>query len=104
MIKRRIVKTNGYSADKGLSEMIRTFEKAAEKVFGNVTVDHFLLGSGEDMVKVVLGSNSYGNFMVTDSRVSFNGHWCSCEEHTAFESLTYNDELYDGRLLEIANN
>lgn len=104
MIKRRNVKTNGYEADKGLIRMVRTFEKAAERTFGSAEIDHFLYGGKLDMVRLVVGDGHYGDFNITAGRVSFNGHECSMEERRAFESLTYNDELYSGKLLEIANN
>ena len=94
-------KTNGYKAE-GLQEMISKFEKVAGHLFQDCTVRHFYYGDHLDMVDIILESGSYGQFNLTAKRVSFNGHTCTTEEHGKFTMMTHNDELYDGKLLELA--
>ena len=96
-------KTNGYKAE-GLQEMIRIFNKAAETLFGECTIEHFYYGDRLDMISITLPNRNYGHFNLTANRVSFNGHTCSCDEGVRFEMLTFNDELYKGNLFGIAND
>jgi hypothetical protein len=94
-------KTNGYNAE-SLQPMIAVFEKATEKTFPECTVKHFYYGDYLDMADIVLGPGKYAHFNIASKRVSLTGYTCSSEELAKFESMTYNDELYDGRLLQIA--
>ena len=94
-------KSNGYKAE-GIQAMIGKFEEAAAQLFPGCTVRHFYYGDYLDMADVVLGSGRYAHFNVTAKRVSLCGYTCSSEELEKFGSMTHNDELYQGRLLEIA--
>lgn len=98
-------KTNGYKAE-GLQELIAIFNKAAENLFGECTVDHFYYGDSLDMISITLPNRNYGQFNLTKKRVSFGGHTCTNEEYVKFTQLTFNDDLYElnGRLLEAADN
>jgi hypothetical protein len=82
--------------------MIASFEKAAEKLFSECTVKHFYYGDYLDMADIVLEPGKYTHFIIASKRVSLTGYTCSREELAKFESLTYNDELYDGQLFKIA--
>lgn len=96
-------KTNGFKAE-GLQELIAIFDKAAENIFGDCSVEHFYYGDNVDMVDIILPDKHYAHFTITKKRVSFHGHTCTWEEYDKFTQLTFNDELYtaNGRLLEIA--
>ena len=98
-------KTNGYKADE-LQELIKVFNTATEKLFGDCHIEHFYYGDSLDMISVRLSNNNYGHFNLSAKRVSFNGHDCSKDEFNKFIQLTYNDDLFDlnGRLLETALN
>ena len=98
-------KTNGYKAE-GLQELIKIFNKAAENLFGECTVEHFYYGDLLDMISITLPNRHYGQFNLTAKRVSFNGHTCTDEEYNKFTQMTFNDDLYElnGRLLEAAYN
>ena len=96
-------KTNGYEISKELKVMINRFNNAVAKLFGdNVkSIEHFYYGDKLDMLTVKLKNKHYGQFNLSAKRVSFNGHSCSFEEYEKFGLLTYNDELYSGKLLEL---
>ena len=97
-------KTNGYKAEK-LQEMIAKFEKAAGILFPGCTVRHFYYGDSLDMADIKLDETNggvYGCFNITENRVSFNSHCGIAENIRKFESMTYQDELFDGKLMEIA--
>lgn len=94
-------KTNGYTAE-SLQPMIAAFEKAAEKLFPECTVKHFYYGDYLDMADIVLEPGKYAHFNIASRRVSLTGYTCTSDELAKFENMTYNDELYDGRLLKIA--
>lgn len=94
-------KTNGYEAAE-VQSMIGKFEKAAARLFPGCTVRHFYYGDHLDMADVVLGAGHYAHFNLTAKRVSLGGYTCSSEELEKFGSMTHNDELYPGKLFEIA--
>lgn len=96
-------KTNGYKAE-ALQEMKATFERAVAKLFPEATVKHFYYGERLDMIDVIVSSGNYGSFNLSANRVSFNGHSCTHEIHEKFTQLTYNDELFNGKLLELGAN
>lgn len=95
--------TNGYMVGAKLEEMIKRFENAVSKLFGShaIKIEHFYYGDKLDMLTVKLKNKHYGQFNLTAKRVSFNGHSCSFAELETFEMLTYNDECYNGKLLEL---
>ena len=94
-------KSNGYKAE-AIQTMIRKFEKAAAFLFPGCTVRHFYYGDTLDMADVVLGPGRYAHFNITAKRVSLCGYTCSTEDLEKFGSMTHKDELYNGKLLEIA--
>lgn len=96
-------KTNGYEISKELKTMIDRFNSAVVKLFGSrvKSIEHFYYGDKLDMLTVKLNNKSYGQFNLSAKRVSFNGHTCSFAEYETFGMLTYNDELYNGKLLEL---
>lgn len=95
------IKSNGYKAE-GIQSMIEKFEMAAAQLFPGCIVRHFYYGNALDMADVVLEAGHYAHFNVTAKRVSLCGYTCSTEELEKFGSMTHNDELYNGKLLEIA--
>ena len=95
-------KTNGYSAET-IQAMIKVFETVASKLFPGCLVRHFYYGDHLDMADIVLESGFYAHFNVTAKRVSLSGYSCSSEDLRKFQSMTYKDECYKGRLLELAN-
>lgn len=96
------VKSNGYEAAE-VQGMISKFNKAAAVLFPDCVVSHFYYGDRLDMVCLIAAAHGhYGHFDITKDRVRFTGHECSTDEYEKFASLTHNDELYKGRLLEIA--
>jgi hypothetical protein len=94
-------KTNGYKAE-GLQEMISRFEKVAADLFPGCTVSHFYYGDHLDMADIGIGNGNYAHFNITAKRVSMNGLTGMAEDVRKWESMTYNDELYDGKLIELA--
>ena len=94
-------KTNGYTAEP-VQDMIQKFEKVAERLFPCCTVKHFYYGDALDMADIVLGPGKYAHFNISANRVSLNGYTCSREDLLKFESMTHKDELYEGKLLELA--
>ena len=98
-----ITKTNGYEIGKELQAMIERFDRAVEKLFGDEVkaIEHFYYGDKLDMLTVRLHGKSYGQFNITAKRVSFNGHTCRMDEYKRFEMLTYNDECFNGKLMEV---
>ena len=94
------IKSNGYKAE-GIQSMIERFNKAATQLFPGCTVHHFYYGNALDMADVVLESGWYAHFNVTAKRVSLGGYTCSDEDLEKFGSMTHNDRLYNGKLLEI---
>lgn len=94
-------KSNGYEAEE-IQDMIGIFEKAAEKLFGNCTIRHFYYGDRMDMADVVFNDRHYAHFNITMNRVSLSGYSMTDEQMKKCGSMTHNDELYKGKLLEIA--
>lgn len=94
-------KKNGYTAD-GIQDMIGKFEKVAALLFPGCTVRHFYYGNTLDMADIILAPGHYANFNISAKRVSLCGYTCSNEEYAKFVSMTHNDELFPGKLLELA--
>ena len=97
-------KTNGYKA-LGIQPMIEKFEKVASIFFPGCLVRHFYYGDHLDMADIVLNDSDdpdYAYFNITANRVSLNSHSCKPENMRKFESMTYQDELYNGKLIELA--
>ncbi len=92
--------TNGYKAE-GIQDMIDKFNKAAAQLFPDCTVQHFYYGDNLSMAGVVLGPDRYANFNVAANRVSLGGYTCSEDDLEKLGYMTHNDELYNGKLLEI---
>lgn len=94
-------KTNGYKAE-GIQVMITRFEKVASDLFPGCTVSHFYYGDYLDMADIEIRPGSCAHFNIYENRVSFCGYAGIHEDVIKWESMTYNDELYDGKLLELA--
>lgn len=94
-------KTNGYTNHEA-AEMIDRFNRAAEKLFPNCKIEHFYYGDRLDMADIILDGFGYAHFGITANRVSLGGYTCHPETLKLFESMTYRDELYSGKLFEIA--
>ena len=93
--------TNGYTAE-GLQEMIARFDKVAADLFPGCTVEHFYYGDSLDMADIIIGGGHYCHFNITAKRVRLNGLTGTDEDVRKWESMTYNDDLYDGNLVELA--
>lgn len=94
-------KTNGYTAD-GLQGIIAKFEKAAAILFPGCTIEHFYYGDRLDMADIMVRPGDYAHFNIYASSVRLNGYTGTDEDCRKYEKLTYNDELYDGKLMELA--
>lgn len=94
-------KTNGYKAE-GLQEMITRFEKVAADLFPGCTVSHFYYGDELDMADIGLRPGDYAHFNITAKRVSLCGYAGRNEDVKKWETMTYNDELFNGKLIELA--
>lgn len=98
----RKIKTNGYEA-KELQNFIKLFDKAVVNQFGeDVTISHFYYGDNVDMVDVILSNGHYACYNIYKNGVHMSGYTFSKEEAPIFESLTYNDECYNGKLMEVS--
>ena len=95
-------KTNGYKAE-GLQTMISKFEKVAAELFPGCTVSHFYYGDHLDMADLIVRPGDVCHFNITANRVSINGYAGTDEDVSKWERMTYRDELFDGKLLELAN-
>ncbi len=71
-------------------------------MFPDGTMNHFYYGDHLDMADILLEPGRYAHFNVSANRVSLCGYTCSDDDLKKFESLTYRDECYNGKLLEIA--
>lgn len=94
-------KTNGYEAET-LQEMIERFNKVAADMFPGCTVSHFYYGDLLDMADIGIGSVNYAHFNIYPNRVSLCGYAGENEDVRKWELMTHNDELYDGKLIELA--
>lgn len=94
------IKDNGYKAER-LQDMIRKFERAAAQLFPGCTMQHFYYGDGLSMTDLALGPSRYAHFNIAADRVSLGGYTCSDEDLEKLGHMTYNDELYSGKLLGI---
>lgn len=95
-------KTNGYKAE-GLQDIISKFERVAANLFPGCTLSHFYYGDFLDMADIGIGEGNYAHFNITAKRVSLTGYAGMSKDVRKWESMTYNDELYDGKLMELAN-
>lgn len=96
-------KTNGYTAS-ALQPTISLFERAAEIMFPDCTLEHFYYGDKIDMVDLIISKGRYAHFSISINRVGLGGYTCSSEELAAFEAMTLNDRLYESHLIEIVEN
>lgn len=94
-------KKNGFEGS-GIQAMIAVFNKAAENLFPECKVEHFYYGEGLSMTDLSIAPNHYAHFSISKDRVGLGGYTCSFEELEKFKSMTHNDELYKGKLLQIA--
>lgn len=93
--------SNGYKAE-GVQKLIDLFNKAAEKLFPECEVEHFYYGDKISMTDVRLYPGCYAHFSIGENRVSLTGWTCKRDDLMKFQSMTYKDDLYAGKLLQIA--
>ena len=93
-----IVKTNGYKLSTELSKVVTEFSTMACETMEVKEIEHFYYGDKLVMTSVRLSNGHYGHFNITEKRVSFNGHTCLLEEKKLFANLTWNDEIFNGKL------
>ena len=93
-----ILKTNGYKLSNELYHVVETFNVIAQETMEVKEIEYFYYGDKLVMTSVRLINGNYGQFNITEKRVSFNGHTCTTEEKKLFEDLTWNDELFNGKL------
>lgn len=96
-------KTNGYEISKELETMVKRFECAVQKLFVDWEVEHFYYGNKLVMTTIRSCGCEYAEFNISANRVSFNGHTLTMRHHKLCQSLTHNDECYDGKLFELAD-
>ena len=92
------VKLNGFELTDEHKRVLKVWE---EKAFQELDVDYiseFYYGNSLVMATIKLNDGYYGEFNITEKRISFNGHECTHEEHEIFTKLTWNDECYKGEL------
>ena len=87
-----------YSANPG-KHLVRTVDGVD---YLRIPIKTHLITKDDDMADVVLEPGRYAHFNVTAKRVSLCGYTCSTEDLEKFGSMTHKDELYNGKLLEIA--
>lgn len=95
------IQDNGYAAG-GIQHMISIFNTVAGKLFPECEVEHFYYGDKLSMTDVILAPGRYAHFNISAKRVSLNGYTCSREDLIRFQSMTHNDELYKGKLIQMA--
>ena len=94
-------KTNGYEAEE-IQKMIGIFEKVAEILFPSCTIQHFYYGDHLDMADLYIGEGrQYAHFNIRANRVSLNGYEVNEENYRKIGSMTYKDECYNGKLMEL---
>lgn len=96
-------KTNGYTISEDLETMKKRFEKACSILFPNWEVEHFYYGEKIIMTTIKGNGCEYADFNITSKRVSFNGHTLTRTNYKKCETMTHNDECYNGILCELAN-
>ena len=94
-------KTNGYKAE-GLQKMITRFEKVAADLFPGCTVKHFYYGDNLDAADLIVRPGDYAHFDIYKSSVRLNGYSGLDEDCRKYKMLTHNDELFAGKLIELA--
>ncbi len=97
-------KTNGYEkyVTAGLTKRLEQFENAVKNSFAGAVekIEEFYYGEKLVMITVALKNKNYGQFNLTENRISFNGHTCTTAEKEIFGALTLNDECYKGGLIK----
>lgn len=96
------VKKNDYEISEELDTMVKRFEYAASVCFPNWNMEQFYYGENLIMA-TIKGDGQYAHFNITSKRVSFNGHTLSNENYKTCAGLTWTDECFNGRLLELVN-
>ena len=86
---------------KATEDMIKVFDRAVKVLFPESEIEHKTMTETWDSATVILGNGNYGKFNISPVSVRYNGRCCTAEENAKFESLTLNDELYNGKLFEI---
>lgn len=97
------VKDNGYVIGEELATMIQRFEYGASVLFPEWKMEHFYYGSKCVMTTIRGCGCEYADFNISANRVSFNGHTLTRTHYKLCESLTWNDECHEGKLLELVN-
>lgn len=96
-------KTNGYTISAELDTMVKRFEYVASVLFPEWEMEHFYYGDKLVMTSICNGNGEGAHFNITAKRVSFNSHALSTKNKELCESMTWNDECFNGRLLELVN-
>lgn len=91
-------KTNGYELTKEHLEVLNKWEEMAQATMNIKYIEYFYYGSKLVMAKIKLKNGNYGNFNITEKRISFCGYTCEHEELALFGALTWNDECFSGKL------
>lgn len=95
-------KTNGYKAET-LQPIIAKFEKVATDLFPGCTVSHFYYGDTLDMADLLVRPGDYAHFNIYKNSVRLNGYCGTDEDVAKFKVMTHRDELFDGKLMELAD-
>lgn len=95
-------KTNGYKAE-ALQPIIAKFEKVAADIFPGCTISHFYYGDSIDMVDLIVRPGDYAHFHIYKNSVRLNGYCGTDDDVAKFKSMTHGDELFDGKLMELAD-
>lgn len=95
------IQDNGYEA-RGIQRIISIFNTVAGKLFPECEVEHFYYGDKLSMTDVRLEPGRYAHFNISEKRVSLNGYTCSRDDLILFQNMTHNDELYKGKLMQLA--
>lgn len=96
-------KTNGYTISEELKTMVERFEFAASVLFPEWEMEQFYYGSKLVMVTIKGNGCEFAEFNISANRVSLNSHTVSKTRFGLCESITHNDECYNGRLLKLVN-
>lgn len=91
-------KTNGYDLTTEFQRLINAWMEFCESNMKVKAIELFYYGDKLVFADCTLENGHYGRFNMTESSIHFNGHSGTDEEKAVFETATYNDDLFRGKI------
>ena len=94
------IKTNGHEISEKLQKVVDTWKSFLEEKLDVKKFSLFYYGDKLIFADCILNDNHYGRFNITEKQVHFNGHTCTAEQRDAFQSATWHDDCFNGKLFK----